>query len=375
MKIFIAGDYCPRGRLETIIAKGDHEFIFSDVRKLTSDADYSLVNLECPVRTVEAKPIIKNGPNLCCTPASIDSLAWAGFNGVTLANNHILDFGNEGLNESIRICKERNIETMGAGNDITEASRIFFKNIKNQRFAIINCCEHEFSIATEISPGCNPLNPVKQFQSIQDAKNNADKVLVIVHGGHEHYQLPSPRMQETYRFFIDAGADAVVNHHQHCYSGYEIYKGKPIFYGLGNFCFDSFGIATKNWVEGYAITIDFSSEDPSFKLHPYKQCDVEPRVSILSNDAFDREINELNRIITNPAELKSYIDRYFIESAGSYGNIFEPLYNRYYLGAKHRGWLPSFISRKRKLVAMNYILCESHQDKLKWWLEREYNLM
>lgn len=52
-----------------------------------------------------------------------------------------------------------------------------------------------------------------------------------MHGGHEHYQLPSLRMQETYRFFIDAGADVVVNHHQHCFSGYEIYNNKYIFMG------------------------------------------------------------------------------------------------------------------------------------------------
>ena len=85
----------------------------------------------------------------------------------------------------------------------------------------------------------NPLLPIQQFYKIQEAKENADYVLVIVHGGIEHYQLPTSRMIETYRFFIDAGADAVVNHHQHCYSGYERYKSKPIIYGLGNLLFDN----------------------------------------------------------------------------------------------------------------------------------------
>ena len=73
---------------------------------------------------------------------------------------------------------------------------------------------------------------------IQIAKEDNDLVIVIVHGGREHYQLPTPKQRERFRFYADAGADFVVGHHTHCYSGYEIYKGKPIFYSLGNFIFD-----------------------------------------------------------------------------------------------------------------------------------------
>ena len=59
---------------------------------------------------------------------------------------------------------------------------------------------------------------------------------MIVHGGHECYNLPSPRMQKQYLFYADQGADIVVGHHTHCISGYEVYKGVPIYYSLGNFC-------------------------------------------------------------------------------------------------------------------------------------------
>ena len=135
---------------------------------------------------------------------------------------------------------------------------ILYKEIGDKKLAVINCCEHEFSIATETTAGSNPLNPISQYYAIKEAKEKADYVLVIVHGGHEHYQLPSTRMQETYRFFIDVGADAVVNHHQHCYSGYEYYNGKPIMYGLGNFCFDEGLKKTKQWHEGYIVEISFT---------------------------------------------------------------------------------------------------------------------
>ena len=98
-------------------------------------------------------------------------------------------------------------------------------------------------------------------------------MLVIVHVGPEHYQLLIPRMKEMYRFFIDVGADVVVNHHQHCFSGYEIYKEKPIFYGLGNFCFDWIGKRNGMWNEGLllSLTLDLNHKR-QFVLIPYRQC-------------------------------------------------------------------------------------------------------
>lgn len=79
---------------------------------------------------------------------------------------------------------------------------------------------------------------------------------MIVHGGVEHHQYPTKRMVQTYRFFVDAGADAVINHHQHCPCGYEIYNGKPIYYGLGNFCFDWDGKRDSMWNVGYMVALN-----------------------------------------------------------------------------------------------------------------------
>ena len=139
-------------------------------------------------------------------------------------------------------------------------------------------------IATDTSAGSNPLNIVQQYYAIREAKNNATNVIVIVHGGVEHYWLPSPRMKETYRFFIDAGADAVINHHQHCYSGYEVFKKKPIFYGLGNFCFDG-NKGNKRWTTGYLVNLNLSENTVDFELIPYRQCyEEEIGVHLLMQD-------------------------------------------------------------------------------------------
>ncbi len=367
-KLLIAGDFCPRNRVAAAFEKKEYSSVFEEVRILTARVDYSILNFECPVVTGNAKPIVKNGPNLRCTPNGISAVKYAGFKCVTLANNHFFDYGEEGVRETIRSLDAQGIDHVGGGLNLDEASKVLYKDIAGLKLAIVNCCENEFSIATAKSAGSNPLNNVHQYYAIQEARCRADRVLVIVHGGHEHFQLPSPRMVETYRFFIDAGADAVVNHHQHCYNGYEVYKGKPIFYGLGNFCFDLPSKRSGIWTEGYMVMIDFKEQSPSFQILPFSQCADNPRIEMLDRNAFNDRLSELNEIINNPNKLQSQVDEYYASCDDQYSSIFEPIRNRYYLGAKHRGWLPSFISKKRKTIAANFIVCEAHRDKLVHYL-------
>ena len=238
VKIVIAGDLCPHDRVKRLISNSDYEKVLSNVESVITGADYSLVNLEAPIANEDANPIPKWGPNLRCDSHVIGALKYAGFQCVTLANNHFYDYGESGALTTFSELRKNKIDFVGAGKELKEAAQILYKQIKGKNFAFINCCEHEYSIATNNSAGSNPINPIQQYYAIKEARQNSDYVIVITHGGIETYQLPTPRMQETYRFFLDAGADIVVNHHQHCYSGFERYKGKYIYYGLGNFCFD-----------------------------------------------------------------------------------------------------------------------------------------
>lgn len=367
MNILVAGDYCPQHRVSSSFDDNDYASVLGEVRSIMSHTDYSVVNLECPVIRGSERPIVKQGPNLHCTENGIAALKWAGFNCVTLANNHFYDFGDEGVAATLSACSKHGLDVVGGGKDLKRASRTLYKEIGGQRLAIINCCEHEFSIATETTGGSNPLNPIQQYYAIKEARKNADYVLVIVHGGHEYYQLPSPRMQETYRFFIDAGADVVVNHHQHCYSGYEIYHDRPVFYGLGNFCFDDSKNRVGKWNEGYLVLLHMD-EKISFDIIPFNQCSDQADVRLLDSNAFDAELKRLNDIIIDSYKLKQSIENYYKSCSKYYSDILEPCMSRYYLALKHRGWMPSFISTKRKLKAANYMCCESHRDKLFYYL-------
>lgn len=369
MKILIAGDFCPCHRVVEKFEKGDYESVLGEAKKIISDTDYSIVNLECPVCKGGEKPIDKLGPNLKCSETGIKALKWAGFNCVTLANNHFYDYGEKGVANTLTACTQNGIDYVGGGKDISEASQILYKTIGEQILAVINCCEHEFSIATTSSGGSNPLNPVQQYYAIQEAKTKADFILVIVHGGHEQYQLPSPRMKELYHFFIDIGADAVVNHHQHCYSGYELYNNKPIFYGIGNFCFDRDGILPKGWTEGYIVKILFKKGQISSSIYPYNQCGKEPCVRLMETNTFDGTLNLLNFIISDDKQLQNHILSYCHDSMENVAYTIEPIQNRYIVALQHRKLLPSLWSKKWLLKLQNYILCESHRDKLEYFVK------
>ena len=376
MKILVAGDFCPSYRINDFLQKNNFKGLFANICLVTEQADYSIVNFEFPIvkNRNYARPITKCGPNLLGSESSVAAIRYAGFNCCTLANNHILDQGKQCCLDTIEVLCNSSIDTVGAGKNATEAERVLYKDLCGETLAIINCCEHEFSIADETSAGANPLNPIRQYYIIQEARKKADYIIVIILGGHEHFQLPTIRMQDTYRFFIDVGADAVVNHHQHCYSGYEVYKDKPVFYGLGNLLFDHASKRSGCWTEGYMVSIDFQKEKISFELTPYKQCTEDAVGVILMNteekEIFAHKIKELNVIIGDILALRNNLDKYYSESAKEELLMMEPYTDTIWYQFSKRGLLPKFLKGEKKLRIENHIICESHREKLIYALKK-----
>ena len=364
MRLIIAGDYCPWERVAKQFAQSDYSALEA-LRSVFANVDYSIVNLECPILHGGEKPIVKSGPHMHADTHALEALKEIGTNCVTLANNHFHDFGDEGVLSTLSELSAYGIDYVGGGANLKDAATVLYKQIGKETLAIINCCEHESSIATDNHCGSNPLNPIQQYYAIQEAKRKADYVLVIVHGGIEHYQLPTPRMQETYWFFIDAGADAVVNHHQHCYSGYEEYKGKPIFYGLGNLCFDR---SKRNsiWNEGVMLDLTLSKHELKYAMIPYHQCDAEPKV-VLYNDkeerSFEEHIEILNSIIVRQEQLLANFDELKQRTRQKYRSYIEPYKSKLMRFLYRKHLLPSFMRRKYILIH-NLIQCESHRERL-----------
>lgn len=366
MKILIAGDFVPQERVLKRIYEKDYYSVFEELKPYIETCDYSILNLEAPIvsKSTMAEPIHKVGPSLSVPVETAYVIRDAGFNCVTLANNHILDFGGNVLLDTLRILDENCLFHVGAGRNLDEASKVLFLKNGIQTISIVNFCEREFSVAEKDSPGAFPMDMVKNYRQVQYAKQNSDFVIVIVHGGHELYRLPSPRMKEYYRFLVDAGSDAVVNHHQHCSSGYEVYSGKPIFYGLGNLCFDTSARRYSSWNYGYFVILSIGA-DISFEVVPYSQCLEKPVVRILNGEelsSFTKEIKDLNSIIEDDEELESSFGDY-VKSKQSEMFFRLSRYNGKVLRSMfHHHLLPRRPGKNRALKMLNLLECESQRD-------------
>lgn len=371
MKIIIGGDVSPRGSLSAKIDRGEFEEIMGAVKPVFQSADFSIINFETTIATFEDKPIIKYGPNLKTTSRIIELLQWVGVNVVTLANNHVGDFGPKAIIRVLEKLKDCGIKYVGAGINQTDAAKILYLKKNDLTVGIINCCEHEYGASTATVAGSNLLNPIKQYYAITEAARNSNYVIVIVHGGHEQFPLPSPRMQDTYRYFIDCGADAVINGHQHCFSGYEIYKNKPIYYGLGNLLFNWTGKQKPyGWSTGIMIELDFDKQMLKHQYIPYTQCENNLKISVDDDfTALKAQFESLSSIISNRTELEKAVDSYYSESQKSINTALQP-WRGFFKSAYWHGLLPSLLSKDTLRGIHNMVTCEAHRDKLECFLKK-----
>lgn len=371
--IFIGGDFCPIGRNATLVDQGKFDEILGDMYSSMQDVDLCILNLESPL-TQSNDAISKSGPNIKGNPNAVNLLNHAGVNLVTLANNHIMDFGVKGLSDTLEVCKTHNIDTVGAGLTKTQFSQPFTQEINGKKLVILNFAENEFNKIGEA--GANTINLIYNFNQIKEAKRSADFLMVIVHGGREHYQLPTPDVRERYRFFADVGADLIVAHHPHCYSGYEIYNGKPIFYSLGNFLFDYKKKYQKgHWTECFALRLKIQDNKKiDFELIPFFQGrESGSEIELMKGDEeleFRKNITELNKIIVNDEEFYRNWDQYIETQKKAYISILN-VPNKYLRFLQSKGMLPGMgLSKPYKNILLNLNRCETHQEILKAVLDK-----
>lgn len=373
MDIIFAGDFCPYGRLSNI--DFDNTCIISEqVCEIIQKANLSFVNFECPIVDSQLQPIDKQGPCLCSPPKAMGYIKKVGFTGITIANNHIRDYGGRGVLNVIDAANDIGLVYVGAGAKEDPQKDILYYQHNDYTIAIINCCENEFSTINDTA-SASAINPIRHYYLIKEAKRKCDMVFVVVHGGIEHYQYPTNRMVQTYRFFIDAGADAVINHHQHCPCGYEEYKGKPIFYGIGNFCFDWDGKRNSIWNIGYLVRIKVDNNDIQYDVIPYRQCDRTPTVDLLGGESlnsFDIMIQSLCISFDDTHLLNDLLKDYNSKNDFLYRKMLEPYTGKITTGLFRRGLLPSTLNKARILAMKDFMSCESHYERLNELLERLY---
>lgn len=257
MKILIGGDLVPTESNRDWFESGNiKSSLGQGLVTLLSGADYRIFNLEVPVTDIAA-PIDKCGPNLITSSATIAGIKAIGADLVTLANNHIMDQGEQGLFSTIHTLHENGIAYVGAGENLETAQKPFILESDGRKIGVYACAEHEFSIATECSAGANPFDPLESFDHIAQLKQQTDYVVVLYHGGKEHYRYPTPNQQKVCRKMIEKGADLVVCQHSHCIGCEEKWQNGTIVYGQGNFLFDR----TENEFWQTSLLIELSVTD------------------------------------------------------------------------------------------------------------------
>ncbi len=361
MKIIIAGDL-------VVDCEYHDSKIDKDLVSLFNSADLRIVNLEAPVTTSRSK-IVRTGPHLKANQESTKNvLNLLGIDIVTLANNHIKDFDSNGVLDTIAFLHKNNIKTVGAGKNLSEARKTLYVDTNEGRIAIVNFAENEWASATENTAASNPMDIIDNARQIQEARNLADYVFVIIHGGHEYYNLPSPRMQKQYRFYAEQGADIIIGHHTHCIGGHEIYNGVPIYYSLGNFLFTK-NNKSQEWYTGLVLEVEISNGVINPKLHPVQQEKESFSLSLLQDIEKQKVLNRIeiySRVIADRTKLSEAWEMYIDKQSKVYLDYWSQLTfinNRYFKGAIHKlGLNKIFYSRKATALYLNLMRCEVHRD-------------
>lgn len=232
VKLLFTGDYYPYPKLKNYCQENEcQEVIFGDLINDINEADIAGINIEFPITDSNNKKK-KVGPNLKGDPITLSPLRKAGFNLAYISNNHTLDYGVIGFEDTIYHLRKNEMTPIGIGNNLENARKPYFTKINNIKLAFLNFSENEFNVAEEDSPGANPLDLINNVKDIRFAKKNADYVFVIVHAGQDFNHYPPPFMVKRLRFYAEEGASAIICHHSHFIAGYEKHNNIPIFYGL-----------------------------------------------------------------------------------------------------------------------------------------------
>ncbi len=213
-----------------------------NIRNEIENADIFMVNEEFPF-TNRGTPAADKQFTFRISPDKVKILKEMGVDIVTLANNHILDYGEEGLLDSISVLREAGIPYVGAGKNLEEAKGLKIIECGGRKIGFLGCSRVYMDASWAAGanhPGVfSTYDPAPVLESIRSGKKVCDYLVVYVHWGVERETEPKEYQREMGHAYVDAGADLVVGAHPHVLQEVEEYNGKIIAYSLGNFVFGS----------------------------------------------------------------------------------------------------------------------------------------
>lgn len=224
--IIATGDVIPARYINSqTVKRNNFNWPYEKTFEVLNNADLTFANLESPL--INNCPVVSDGMVFCGDEKNIKGLKFAGIDLVNLANNHFGNWGQKGVDETIKLLNENDISYTGINGSE-------FKEIKGIKFAFLGYND----VGKE--PFVSSAEENKIAKEISDAKKQADVVIVAFHWGDEYTSQPNQRQKNLAHLSIDSGADLIIGNHPHWIQPIEIYHGKFITYAHGNFVFDQF---------------------------------------------------------------------------------------------------------------------------------------
>lgn len=238
--LHFAGDTMFSGRVAEKLQIEGFDYPFAHISEFLQNDDLSVLNLESPLTTggtsaEDKQYVFQSSPDV--TPY----MAKAGIDVVNLANNHILDKGKDGLLDTFSHLDDNGISYIGAGKNKKEAYTPLYVERKGVKIALLGFSrvlpKMDWAAGRFSSGVAEMYNSKLAIEAVQEARKEADLVVVVTHWGRERVTKLEDHQTELAHALVDAGADLVVGSHPHVLQGIEQYKGKWIAYSLGNFIF------------------------------------------------------------------------------------------------------------------------------------------
>ena len=367
LRLYIGADFVPTDINRVLFETGNIEaLVGKELLGLFKQSDLNVFNLEVPL-TDASTPIDKFGNNLKSPTKTIYGYKALEPIFLTLANNHSLDHGVEGLTTTLELLNKHDIKNAGAGANVKEAKKPFIFEKDGIRIGFYLCAEHEFTVASCHTMGANPFDVLESFDDVETLKKTCDYVIVLYHGGKEFYRYPSPMLQRYCRKFVDKGADLVVCQHSHCIGSREDYGKGTIIYGQGNFIFNSeFYIQHKEFVKD-SLLINIEATKDSFIVSevPIRSTEMGTRLATES---------EADETLTAYKQRSEHIrDAHFVVQAyKDFADTHVKRYLREFIGRSFtirainalfgRKLMQLLLGKTSYLAIQNYLECEAHHE-------------
>jgi len=358
--------------------QGQADLFAPVILEFVQQSTFSMVNFEGTIPDSDSHAIPKEGPHLAMDQRAPALLKSAGFRAMALANNHAMDYGVEALRHTLRISDDSGLSHAGAGFNPEQARQPLRMGLPgNVRLQVLSLCEREFGVSVGNRPGTAWLTSPEAEDTVRQAKQESDIVIVCTHGGNELMPLPSVQRRQQLRRLIDAGADLVIGHHPHVPQGWEEYLGRYIFFSLGDFYFDSTDgrrYECRDW--GFMVRAHLDrNKIKTLEIVPYERVQDEVVAFDGGKDGASRlsYLEQLSSILAG-SEFEGYWQQLAVNRLPSYGSYLRGtpassgLALRGRLREVHRTgheMLNLLLARpplnRQALGALNVVRCDSHR--------------